>query len=538
MVMGVNDALIDSGYLRPWPSEKVAFEVCAQLAARLQGPDVLPEEGLSKQSALVIAQELKTANDRLLQAGHKADVLALYQVKQAAALELPVRGARIAEAYMAKAAAEGGSLTNVGENTPESAAQAEQLAKLDIHNRGPAEYLVGVGNSQMPTGGVVGKEMGHPKRQQNSPSISNSLTEHSAKAASDRAFLNLFKTPAPPAKVARVNTEADLAALALGKTADEDMSTGDLGGAPGGAPPGAGAAPGGAPPGAGAAPGKIEQLKAMLSALMGKFQQAPSPEGQLATAGLAAHPEGMNVMASILERAKTAEEADEILQQILHHQGQAGQLATPDLIAAIQELLAAHGGGGEGGEGGEVPPGAEAAAAPPPEDKMASLMAELKKIAEGGGGGSLTTVGKNTPESAAKDEQLAKLDQHNRSTKDYLEGQGGTKFPNKGQQFSVQKNDAHENPVKTDTVPSRETTKNASKANGKANGKTNGNAKAAEAELSDEEKEYVTQLRKVAEVYGPLLPALLTQKEKVAHIQQLHARAPSDRASYIQSLAS
>lgn len=567
MVYGINDAALDSGLLRPWPNEKVGFEVCAQLAARLQGPDVLPEAGLSKESALGILQELKIANERLFEAGHKPSLVDLYQIKQAATLEPLVRAARIAEAYMAKAASEGGSLTNVGENTPESAAHDNQLAKLDLRNRGAAEYLVGVGNSELPTGGIVGKEMPHPKKPSNTASISNSLTAHTAKAAAEKnasdamvkakqLLLQARHTPGSFVKEhpllsagaagalgggayaagkaihnarnkeASANIEADLAALALGtKTANEDMAMGDL----------AAGTPAGAPAGGGD-PAKMERLHAMLSALTNQYHHAPSPEGQLAAAGLAEHPDGMQVMASVLETAKTAEEADDILQQILHHQGQAGHLASPELIAAIQALLEQQGGGEMGGEtspedqAAMAAPGAEAPTAPPPspEDKMASLMADLKKLAEGG---SLTGVGKNTPEAAAKDNQLAKLDQKNRSTKTYLEGQGGTSFPNKGQQYAVQKNDAHESPVHTDTVPSRETTKNASKTNG------NGASKAASVEkLSPEDEEYIAELKKIAELYGPKLPVQMPQKEKIAAIQQLHARPPRDRAAFLQSL--
>lgn len=61
-----------------------------------------------------------------------------------------------------KAAAEG-SLTEVEENTPESAAKDNANAELDLKNRKPEEYLTGAGQTEMPNIGHVGASMDAPK---------------------------------------------------------------------------------------------------------------------------------------------------------------------------------------------------------------------------------------------------------------------------------------------------------------------------------------------------------------------------------------
>lgn len=91
-----------------------------------------------------------------------------------------------------KAAAEG-SLTDAGENTPESAAHDEQVAALDMHNRRPSEYLTGVGRTRMPNAGHIGAAMDAPKHDgvdtHNTPS-------DELKHAADEQYLAAFRKTA------------------------------------------------------------------------------------------------------------------------------------------------------------------------------------------------------------------------------------------------------------------------------------------------------------------------------------------------------
>ncbi len=535
-VRGIDNCLVDKGAYAPWPTDKIAAEICDRFADSIN-LDAVPDAGMPKEAYLQVGATLKTARERLSAAGYGASASSVLQAKTAAATSLGDRAAEVAASVMNKVASE--SLIMQGgqhENTPEAAAAHDQLARLDQKNRPQGTYLVGVGNTEMPSGGVVGKEMVHPKAPGATASLSNSLLDHTAKAAEDRML-----------------------AIAFGQKQADETPMQDLGG---GAPPGAmpGGAPAGGDPAAAAGgvdPGILAKLKMMLQALSAKGGGAPpSPEATVATAGLAQHPQGMDVMAQVLDRSKTAEDADAILQEILQHQGQAGQLATPELIAAIQQLLGGEG-GGDPAAAGAAPPGAAPPMAPPGADpeaksagmsdlvgklnpfskknkgstpetnsppvettnqpasnegKVASLMSILKRAADG----SLTSVGKNTPESAAKDQQLAELDQKNRSTKEYLVGQGQSKMPNEGQIYEVKKPaPAMNNSVSTDTTPSRET---------------------KSAELNDEEAEYLSQLRKTAGLYGSQLPVALSESEKVAHIYAIHGMMPSERPAYLAGL--
>jgi hypothetical protein len=183
MVSGINSAAADHDLIR-WPSEKVAFEVCANVARDLDGPEFLTEEGLAKESALAIFGRLKEAADVLAANGYGPSYQDMALAKQAAAMDVNDRAAIVAEACMTKAAEEA-SLTSVGPNTAQSAAAAEQVAALDLHNRAVNKYLMGVGRTAFPSGGVVGQQMLHPERQMG-PAISNSLTALDKQAAYER----------------------------------------------------------------------------------------------------------------------------------------------------------------------------------------------------------------------------------------------------------------------------------------------------------------------------------------------------------------
>ena len=495
MVSGINDALVDRGVVA-WPDESVGFEVCSKLASDLSGPDMLPEGGLSGESAVMIGQQLKAASDNLMALGYGPSATSLLRTKQAAAMDFTDRAAVVAEVCMSKAAADA-SLTNVGPNTAESAAHDDQHAALDLRNRAANKYLMGVGRTAFPNGGVVGQQMVYPGF--SGRAGSNSLTSLDKQAAiSDRAramligsgvgavgggvagavsddenrlrnaligagggaalgagagagvdymqgrrgrmetngleaiknlgneagassgvspelmaraaaakadqhkkfqenfgapdatalprgrgpqkpgFGDRFGAPSPdtvrpgkpterlglsdelsnimrmegpqgPAELPRLpqmsaaggmrdpntlrmdertipfsgaGTNADIAALLGGmrpKTSNEDMSMSDLGGAD---------------------PEEAERAMMFLHAMKNRGYQ-PGPEAQVAAAGLGqAGDDGMEVMAHIIQNVKTASEADDILSQILHHQGQAGELASPELVHAIEKMMA------------------------------------------------------------------------------------------------------------------------------------------------------------------------------------------------------
>jgi hypothetical protein len=443
MVSGINDALVDGG-LVSWPNEKVGFEVCAKVAADLNGPDMLPEGGLAKESAILIGTRLKEAADLLISKGYSRDASSVLRTKQAAQMDFSDRAAMMAEACMSKAAADA-SLTDVGPNTAESAAQTDQHAALDQKNRPANKYLAGVGNTRFPNGGVVGQQMVAPERQAG-PAISNSLT-------------------------------------ALDKQANEDMSAGDLGEAGDMTP--------------GATPGALQRAMMFLQALKNKGYQ-PGAEAQVAAGGLGQAGEpGMEVMAHVLETVKTAAEADDIISQILHHQGQAGELASPELVEAIQRMMEHESQEGLEEKKEEMPEMHEA--------KSASLLRYLKSASEG----SLTDVGPNTEESAAKTDQVAQLDLKNRSMHEYLLGVGNTAMPNRGQVYAVEKAPKHD-AVHTDNLPTNET---------------------KSAELA-----YVESFRKIASELGPQLPATMPRETKVAHLQTLLGLPPGERSGYVKAL--
>jgi hypothetical protein len=445
MVRGINDRLVDGGEVS-WPDAKVASEVCFKVAASLNGPEMLPEGGLDKASALAIIQTLKAASAKLASSGYRANVAEKLRAKQASSLPIEQRAAESAIECMDKAASDA-SLTSVGENTPESAAAHDQTAALDQANRPQGTYHVGVGKTQMPFGPNTGKEMPHPHAPSNTAQVNNSAVEMTRKSAS-------------------------LASFALGQKSAEDMPMGDMG---------AGMGQGGG--------------------------QSGPPQGM--------PPQGQG----------GGEEAQ--LMQLL-------QSLPPEQLHQILAQL--QGGGPEGGQPQGPPQGAPEGG---PEDmigKAASLRDGLARLLGGrketpatsnghtpetnapkvASGGSLTDVEKNTPASAAKTDQSAALDLKNRSEKEHMVEQGKSKMKDEAQVYEVKSPaPAKENPVSTDTTPSRET---------------------KSANVTEEEQLYLDQLNKTAELWGAKLPMSLTMTEKVAHIEQLHGLRPSERAAYVAKL--
>ena len=237
-VCGINSAAVDHGHIS-WPNEKVAFEFCLKVAHDLDGPEFLTDEGLSKQSAVAIYQRLHKEASDLAAMGYGPTHGDLLLAKQAAAMDVNDRASIVAEACMAKAA-EMASLTSVGPNTAESAASAEQVAGLDIHNRPVNKYLMGVGRTAFPSGGVVGQQMVHPERQAG-PSISNSLTALDKQAAYERDPQHLSTMAKRILGGSGIGAALGAGGAALATEDDEDRLRNALLGGLGGAAVGAGA---------------------------------------------------------------------------------------------------------------------------------------------------------------------------------------------------------------------------------------------------------------------------------------------------------
>lgn len=170
---GVSDGLIDQGALAPWGDDKIATEVFDKIASDHNLPAILSEQ-LPDDVNISLGRHLqhwsKVAHEKNLGAGPTAVV----QAKHASLASRELRAASSAAYYMDKAA-EDGALNGVGENTPEAATANNAIARLDQANRSTFMYLVGMGNTDMPEGGVVGRQMAHPMAPKG-PAINNSLT--------------------------------------------------------------------------------------------------------------------------------------------------------------------------------------------------------------------------------------------------------------------------------------------------------------------------------------------------------------------------
>ena len=144
------------------------------------------------------------------------------------------------------------------------------------------------------------------------------------------------------------------------------------------------------------------------------------------------------------------------------------------------------------------------AKSPTSQTKESQLLSVLKAAADG----SLNAVGENTPESAAQDNANAELDQDNRSTNEYVEGQGQTSLPNVGHVGASMAAPKGPEPLNPDTTPARE-------------------AKAASFEQA---------VKTAAQQWGGQLPITMSQAEKRAHVLALAGMPAHLRAGYVQDL--
>lgn len=518
LIKGLADGMSDGGRMAPFQTDDLAIGVFDKIATDLKLPPVLTEP-LPDDMYIKIGQWLINASEEAVKQGFAPSASVQAMAKQASHMPLRDRALKIAE-FMMQKTAEDASLNGTGANTPESATQTSALAALDQKNRSSLQYLVGQGKTDMPEGGVTGKQMPHPMAPQG-PGVSNSLARLDKQAQE---------------KVARATAFVqNLAAR------DADVSS------------------------------KLVLASAALA------------EGGT---------DGLEVMAHIVQTVKTAEELDGMLDHVMSAQDEHGTSPDPELVAAIEHVLAQHGLLGGGDEGGEEMPGdveedlgggdddgegdpkiaaarkvaatlagkaknvgktvstavkknvnkakgkaqdlgasvaatakkhgpaaaagagvgatvgaiggAAAMNAVKGKEKEAALLATLKAAADG----SLNNVGENTPESAAKTDANAALDADNRSKDEYLKGNGKTDMPNVGQIGASM--DAPKGPdkVNPDNTATRET-KSAS---------------------------FTESVKAAAAAWGGKLPATMSQSEKRAHVIAIAGMPEEMRADYVAEL--
>jgi len=198
LITGIGEASLDAGRHPGWPNEKVAAAVIEKIAAEWNGPELLNEQ-LSKEAALEIEDRLVKAAQAIATQHKPGD-----RQKTASVEDLRERAASAAAFWMdkhafdmevKKVASGPGSLTSVGPNTLQDAANTDQMAQLDLANRPVGSYEQPQGaDTTMPTGGASGMEIPAPNGPSVSPSIENSLIDHSMKAASAAVSeLDLFR---------------------------------------------------------------------------------------------------------------------------------------------------------------------------------------------------------------------------------------------------------------------------------------------------------------------------------------------------------
>lgn len=303
LMKGIADGLSDGGAMPPFANDDFATGIFDKIATDLGLPDILSEH-LPNEAYVKIGQLLLGSAKVAAANGLTASATTQAMAKQASSMSLPDRALGVAAFYMDKAAEEA-SLNGTGTNTPESAAATNSIARLDQTNRSSLQYLVGMGNTDMPEGGVVGRQMMHPMAPRG-PSINNSLSRLDKMASS------------------------------------EDLSAED----------------------AELSPEEMEQLHAMqqahaasgekvgraLTFMDGLANRGASINAKtvLASAILAdSGTTGLEVMANIVGNTKTAEELDGHLDHVLAAGEEHGSGADPHLVHAIEQALAAHGEGDE-----------------------------------------------------------------------------------------------------------------------------------------------------------------------------------------------
>lgn len=454
MITGISEASQDAGRHPGWPNEKVAASVIEKVAAEWTGPERLPEGHiLTKEATLQIEYRLIKAAQHIISA---EGLQPAARTKTASIDDLQDRAHSAATFWMQKAADEaGGSLTTHGPNTLGDAARTDQLAALEQRQR-PEGYAMQQpgGATTLPEAKVTGpRETAPPTTPSVSPAISNSLTEHSQKAAA-----------ANPLKK-HANDPDSIAARALAKAAADDdgkKAPADAPDAPDAGVPGAmggGMAP---PESAEHEQNEMDLLQKIWAVLQ---QLAPqSDDAAAATAGLAAHPDGMQVLAHVASTAKTAAQADEMFAKVLADNPGLRKIAS---VEAFQEVKQAY--------------------------KQA-------------GAGSLTQHGPNSVADAARTDQLSALENKQRPAGYANNAEPGkTDLPAPAPTGRIM-------PAPRDGVPPVSASNVVTREDKKA---------------SDDE--FMAQLAKVAQEYGPLIPTTVPEGEKIATLRALIGTPPSQR---------
>lgn len=526
LLKGMADGMSDAGRMAPFANDDLAIGVFDKIATDLGLPQVL-EGPLPNDTYVKMGQWLIDASDEAVKRGHAPSASLQAMAKQASHMPLEERAMKIA-AFMMDKTAEEASLNGTGTNTPESATQTSAVAALDQKNRSSLQYLVGMGKTDMPEGGVIGKQMPHPMAPKG-PAINNSLT-HLDKQAQEKVARAATFVQGLAKREAAVTPKLVLASAALAeggtaglevmahivqnvKTAEELdgmldhvmgaqqahgaepdpalvaaieqvlmehglLDGGDDDGAPDGGddhgPPDMGGDEGGE------SDPKVAAMKDLMKGLKGKAKDAGK-----AVSGAATKAKGAVGAAAAKAKDKAKDAGGAIASAAKKHGPGAAVGAAVGAAGGAAAMHAASKGKDES-------------------SKEAQLLAVLKAAADG----SLNDVGENTPESAAKDNANAELDQENRKTEEYLKGNGKTDMPNVGHVGASM--DAPKGPEKTnpDTTPARET-KSAS---------------------------FDATVKAAAAKWGGQLPATMSQSEKRAHVIALAGMPEELREGYVAQL--
>ena len=627
---GMHDSLVDAGAMHPFPTDKIAMAVFDQLADEAGFPPIL-EAPVPKTAAVQLAGRMKMASDRIAQSEYAPSVTRIAQAKYASSFDLEDRAGMVAEFYMEKAASEN-SLTPQGENTLADAAGYDTVAALDNRNRPEGTYTHGErGGTNLPTPGILGREVAAPgapmAKKANLESIlaafkaaPSRIGEHASQIGS-----RLTSNPVQSARTA-LNAMGDLRAMARNNGAVrsftnvaehgqrlfernealKNLATQAGAGAVGIGSIGAGAmgirslmgggkqepAPediakaamevcanedmpvadvvGGGGEMGGADPEQMGRVMTFLHALKNKIPGLrPSPEAQIGAAGLGEQGEqGLQVMAHVLETAKTAEEADGMLQHILQVLTEQGDPPSPELVQAISEALSDEGGGEHPTAGAPPPPPSDGGGGEvPPDAKTAGIMDRLraggKSVSDAAGRGTkavgdaarsagnavihnkLRTAGGVLGSAilvgggvAAKNHfGKKKEDEASKTAEDFWNSILKQSGDGNDGSLTSQGENTLADAAGYDTVAKLDLRNRPEGAYATAQGQTQ--LKTESGEVGDEKKAedaYWDNIRKVAEEWGAKLPAAMAIEDKRAAIQKIASVAPRERAALVAGL--
>lgn len=623
-LQGMHDGLVDSGVMRPFPSDGDAIAVFDKLAQEAGLPPIL-EAQLSKEAALSIAQRMKAASDQLASNGRGPNAQRIAMAKQAGLYDLGARASVAAAFFMEKAAADG-SLTDNNENTLANAARVDQLASVDNSNRSEGTYRTPRGETDLPTPGVIGREVPAPHAPTSGTTVKAAGLEslinalRNAKNSVGGGLRNAVDTVGLHANAMgqRLSTPVSesIDAIRLGQhgrgmaadymkdfgnmpalTSQHGLSTQmrneglknlaaqgavGLGGAGTLAGLGAGAhhllTRG--QPGAEDMQGMEVQasdaspLARALTFLVGLHQKTagawvPSEEAKVAAAGLgAAGTPGLEAMSTILGRAKTADDAESELHQVLQVLDAQGIPPSPELVQALSEAL------GEGDPGGD-PPGIPGGSAPggdggPPQPKEGALsdIGPAAKLLRRGGEafrdaaetigtsaanrtrtehmrGAASTIGKGLAGAVG----IAGAAVGGKKLYDHVKGKDGEKdaedafwadILKAAGEGSLTENDENTlaNAKKDDQIAEVDNKNRPEGTYKKPQGQTSLSTEAGEvgSEKKVAEDAYTANLKQAAADWGAKLPATMPLERKRAEIVKIASLAPNARALYVQAL--